>query len=297
MTNTTDPTSRHLRVAPLGFLPEDGLVLDLGRGDKVVTITRDGWKVVPAAAELPTFRHTLNTKLLPAPVPGGSLTELRELLNVGDQEWAGITSWLLAALLPDITRPVLLLTGGQCSGKSVMGHLLTHLIDPGGAFGPLPANEDAWETAVDASRVVAFDNVSHIPTWPSDVLCQAVHGDVNLRRTLGSPIEDRPRRNDPAFLLAGTVDPLEVRADLADRMVVVQLHRLAERRPESELWKAYTEARPRILGALLDLLVAVLGKLPAVREKADRGDIPAVRMVDHGLVLAALEEATGGRPA
>ncbi|MFG3158110.1 hypothetical protein ACGF7W_39425 [Streptomyces sp. NPDC048219] len=292
----TDTTSRHLRVAPLGWLPEDGLVLDLGRGGKVVTITRDGWKTVPAAADLPTFRHTLNTNLLPAPIPGGSLTELRELLNVGDQEWAQITSWLLAALLPDITRPVLLLTGGQASGKSVMGHLLAHLIDPGGAFGPLPANEDAWETAVNASRVVAFDNVSHVPAWPSDILCAAVHGGGNLRRTLGSPIDDRPRRDDRAFILAGTVAPLELRGDLADRTVAVQLQRLAERRPEAELWKAYTEARPRILGALLDLLVAVLGALPAVREKAERGELPQRRMADYGLVLAALEEATGNRP-
>ncbi|OUD03004.1 hypothetical protein [Streptomyces swartbergensis] len=295
MTNT-DTTSRHLRVAPLGFLPEEGLALDLGRGDKVVTITRDGWKVVPAATDLPTFRRTLNTKLLPAPVPGGSLTELRELLNVGDQEWARIVAWLLASLLPDITRPVLLLTGVPCSGKSVTVQLLGHLIDPGFPFGPLPGNEDAWETAVDAARVVGFDNVARVPDWQSDALCVAVSGGAMTKRGLGEPFPFVPRP-DRAFILAGSLAPDEIRADLADRTVVVELQRLAQRRPESELWKAYTKARPRILGALLDLLVAVLGKLPAVREKADRGEIPPQRMADHGLVLVALEEATGGRPA
>ncbi|MFE0449109.1 hypothetical protein [Streptomyces fungicidicus] len=57
------------------------------------------------------------------------------------------------------------------------------------------------------------------------------------------------------------------------------------------------EARLRILGALLDLLVAVLGTLPTVREKADRGETPKLSMVDHGLVFVTLQEATGGRAA
>ncbi|MDQ0689010.1 hypothetical protein QFZ56_008056 [Streptomyces achromogenes] len=289
MTNTDTP-SRHLRVAPLGFLPEDGLVLDLGHGTTAVTVTRDGWKVVQADAELPEFRRTAATKLLPVPVPGGSLTELRELLNVGDEEWAKVVAWLLAALLPDITRPVLLLTGVPGSGKSVAALLLQHLVDPGSPFRRLPADEDKWIAATDAARVVGFDDVARIPDWQSDALCGAVSGGAMTKRGLGEPFPFVPRP-DRAFILAGSLAPDEIRPELADRTVAVELPRLTERRPESELWKAYTEARPRILGALLDLLVAVLDKLPVVRENADRGNIPKVRMVDHGLFLVALEEA------
>ncbi|MFB6594800.1 hypothetical protein ACFCX6_35610 [Streptomyces sp. NPDC056353] len=293
MTNTNTP-SRHLRVAPLGFLPEDGLVLDLGHGTAAVTVTRDGWKVVQADAGLPEFRRTAATKPLPVPVPGGSLPELRTLLNLGDEEWAKVAGWLLAALLPDITRPVLLLTGAPCSGKSVAALLLQHLVDPGSPFRRLPADEDEWNAATDAARVIGFDDVARVPEWQSDALCVAVSGGAMTRRGLGEPFPFVPRP-DRAFILAGSLAPDEIRADLADRTVAVELRPLTERRPESELWKAYTEARPRILGALLDLLVAVLDKLPTVRAMADRGDIPEVRMVDHGLVLVALAEATGGR--
>ncbi|MEV5440795.1 hypothetical protein AB0K80_33050 [Streptomyces sp. NPDC052682] len=294
MTNT-NTSSRHLRVAPLGFLPEDGLVLDLGHGTAAVTVTRDGWKVVQADAELPEFRRTAATKLLPLPVPGGSFTELRELLNVGDEEWAKVVAWLLAALLPDITRPVLLLTGVPCSGKSVAALLLQYLVDPGSPFRRLPADEDEWIAATDAARVIGFDDVARVPDWQSDALCVAVSGGAMTKRGLGEPFPFVPRP-DRAFILAGSLAPDEIRADLADRTVVVELRRLTERRPESELWKTYTEARPRILGALLDLLVAVLGALPAVREKAGRGELPQLRMADYGLVLAALGEATGSRP-
>ncbi|MFF3720566.1 hypothetical protein [Streptomyces prasinus] len=295
MTNTDTP-SRHLRVAPLGFLPENGLALDLGHGAAAVTVTRDCWTVAQADTGLPEFRCTPATKPLPVPAPSGSLTELRELLNVEDEEWLKVTAWLVAALLPDITRPVLLLTGEPCSGKSVAALLLQHLVDPGSPFGRLPANEDEWIAATDAARVVGFDDVVRVPDWQSDALCAAVSGTAMTKRALGEPFPLVPRP-DRAFILAGSFAPDEIRADLADRTVTVELPRLTECRPESELWKAYTEARPRILGALLDLLVAVLGTLPTIREKADRGEIPKLRMVDHGLVLVALQEATGDRAA
>lgn len=223
----------------------------------------------------------------------GSLTELRPLLNVGDEQWATVVTWLVAALLPGITRPALLLTGEQCSGKTVVAKMLQHLVDPDGAsLRQLPADEDEWTAVVDAARVLAFDDVARLADWQSDALCVAISGATMVKRGLyEEPASEASV--DRAFVLAGTITPDELRADLVDRIVVVELPQLTERRPEPDLWEAYSEARPRILGALLDLLSAVLGKLtPAAREKAARGDIPAGRMADYGLVLAALEEAT-----
>lgn len=221
-----------------------------------------------------------------------ALTELRALLNVDDEQWETVVAWLIAALLPGITRPVLLLTGEQASGKSVAAKMLQHLVDPGAPLRQLPTEENQWRAVVGAARVVAFDDVARLTDWQADALCAAVHGSVTGQRALyEEPASEASV--DRAFILAGTLTLDEVRADLAERLVVVELTQLTERRPESDLWEAYSEARPRILGALLDLLSAVLGKLtPAAREKATRGDIPAGRMADYGMVLAALEEAT-----
>ncbi|MCZ1011911.1 hypothetical protein [Streptomyces lydicus] len=92
-----------------------------------------------------------NTEPL-APVSGGSLTELRELLNVTDEEWASIVPWLVTGLIPEIRRPVLFLTGEQYSGKSVTAWMLAHLLDPAAVpFGRLPHNGDAWQAAEAAS--------------------------------------------------------------------------------------------------------------------------------------------------
>ncbi|GGP93535.1 hypothetical protein [Streptomyces melanogenes] len=231
-----------------------------------------------------------NTEPLP-PVSGGSLTELRDLLNVTDESWARIVPWLVTGLLPDIPRPLLLLTGGPCSGKSLTARMLAHLLDAGVVpFGRLPHNEDAWQAA-QAGAVAVFDNVTRIPDETSDRLCRAVTGGTTVRRPLYTDTPVTVEEPSRAVILAGTIAPDELRADLVDRTVVVELEHITAPRPESALWEAFTEARPRILGALLDLLVVVLGKLPALREKADRGEIPAHRLVDHALVIVALEEA------
>ncbi|WP_331764343.1 hypothetical protein [Streptomyces sp. NBC_01506] len=231
-----------------------------------------------------------NIEPLP-PVSGGSLTELRELLNVTDESWASIVPWLVTGLIPDVPRPVLFLTGGQCSGKSTAARMLAHILDPAVVpFARLPHNEEAWQAAETVS-VPVFDNVTRIPDAASDRLCCAVTGGARAKRSLYTDTPVTTQQPSRAVILAGTIAPDEIPADLVDRTVVVELDHISAPRPESELWEAYDEARPRILGALLDLLVVVLGKLPALREKADRGEIPAHRLVDHALVVVALEEA------
>lgn len=232
-----------------------------------------------------------NTEPLP-PVSGGSLTELRDLLNVTDEAWARIVPWLVTGLIPQVPRPVLLLSGGQCSGKSVAARMLGHLLDAAVVpFGRLPHNDDAWRAAAETASVAVFDNVTRIPDETSDRLCHGVTGGSVVRRPLYTDTPVTVEEPSRAVILAGTIAPDELRADLVDRTVVVEMELITAPRPESALWEAFTEARPRILGALLDLLVVVLGKLPALREKADRGEIPAHRLVDHALVIVALEEA------
>ncbi|RSR99813.1 ATP-binding protein [Streptomyces sp. WAC00469] len=289
-----DPVPLHLRVAPLGQRPEDGLVLDLGRADgKVVTITCGGWSVAPAAEDQPLFRRSQLTQPLPVPEHGGSLKELRGLLNVTDESWPLMVSWLVSGLVPGIPHPLLFLSGEQGTAKSTATKMLVQLIDPSAAPArSTPKDPDDWATAAVGSWVVGLDNLSRIPEWLSDAMCRAATGDANVKRTLYSD-SDVTVQEFKRVLIVNGIDVGTLRGDLADRMIPVHLHRITQRRTETALWEAYTEAHPRILGALLDLLVAVLAKLPAIRKKADRGEIPLPRMADYGLIMAALDEVYG----
>ncbi|MDQ0689031.1 hypothetical protein QFZ56_008077 [Streptomyces achromogenes] len=289
-----DPVPLHLRVAPLGGRPEHGLVLDLGRADgKVVTITKAGWSVGPAAEGQPLFRRSQLTQPLPEPAKGGSLKELRKLLNVSDASWPLMVSWLVSGLVPGIPHPLLFLSGEQGTAKSTATKMLVQLIDPSAAPArSTPKDPDDWATAAVGSWVVGLDNLSRIPEWLSDAMCRAATGDANVKRTLYSD-SDVTVQEFRRVLIVNGIDVGTLRGDLADRMIPVHLDRITQRRTETALWEAYHEAHPRILGALLDLLVAVLGKLPAIREKADRGEIPLPRMADYGLIMAALDEVYG----
>jgi hypothetical protein len=80
-----------------------------------------------------------------------------------------------------------------------------------------------------------------------------------------------------------------LRGDLGERLVLVDLEAIpnAKRRTERALDKAYAAARPAMLGALLDLLAAVLARLDTVTLP----ELP--RMADFARVLAALDDAIG----
>jgi len=55
-----------------------------------------------------------------------------------------------------------------------------------------------------------------------------------------------------------------VRPDFLDRAVIVEFLDMKRRRDEAQFWREFEEVRPRILGALLDAVVAGLGNLPNV---------------------------------
>jgi hypothetical protein len=80
-----------------------------------------------------------------------------------------------------------------------------------------------------------------------------------------------------------SIDLIGVRDDLADRAVTISLHALGRRRLDEEIARAWAEAHPRLLGALLDLAVRVLAELPTV----STDDLP--RMADFACVLLAVD--------
>jgi hypothetical protein len=88
------------------------------------------------------------------------------------------------------------------------------------------------------------------------------------------------------MLLNGIEDVIG-RPDLADRAIILTLPPIgdAQRRPETELWAEFNQARPAILGALLDIVAHGLARRSVVR----RTSLP--RMADFALWTAACETA------
>jgi hypothetical protein len=93
------------------------------------------------------------------------------------------------------------------------------------------------------------------------------------------------------LILTG-IEDLATRGDLIDRSLLILQPQIdkAKRLPEAEFWQRFEAARPRLLGALLDLLSAVLRELPHVR-------LPQLpRMADFALLGVACEKALRWKP-
>jgi Domain of unknown function (DUF3854) len=276
--------SVHLRTAEY----QGKIYLDLGTPDwKVAEVDSLGWRIISE----PPVRFWRPESLLPLPIPvsGGSLNELKELLNVDGASWTLIVTFLLFCLCPDQTYPVLVLSAHRGSGKTAAAEILKGLVDPGKA--PLiKLQGDTHKLAVAASRrnLMVYDNVGNINPDQSDDLCRIATGFGYSTRTLHTTDEETTfELTRPQIITA--IDALVTRDDLADRVLMAQLPEIPDekRLPQSQLNAKVEAARPRILGALLTALSQTLAQLP--HTKPDK--LP--RMADYALFAIASEQAVG----
>jgi len=253
----------HLRVAEL----DGNYYLDLcDAAWRAVEITPEGWRIL---SEPPVrFRRKSGMLPLPTPVPGGSIDLLRPFLNInGDDDFVLLVSYLLAALSPRGPYPVLAITGSHGGTKSTLAELQRLLVDPNSAtLRTLPREERELFIQSRNAHLLCFNNVSAIPAFISDCLCCLADGSGHSVRSLFTDDDEVLFSGAHPIVLNGIEDFI-VRPDLADRTITVTLQEITEekRREKSELLAKFDEARPLILGALLDAMAHGLRRLPDLR--------------------------------
>lgn len=243
----------------------DGKVyLDLCNASwEAVEISPAGWQIV--AAPPVKFRRAKGMAPLPRPEEGGVVEDLRPFLNAEDEtNWRLIVAWLLAAFNPKGPYPILVLQGGQGTGKSTNSRVVRSLVDP--SISPLrtaPRDERDLAIAANNSWVLCFDNMSGLPLWLSDALCRVATGGGFATRTLYEN-DDETIFNYKRPIVVNGIDEIVSRHDLLDRALVVNLPAIPpdKRREERVFWQEFEEARPRLLGALLDAVCVALLNLP-----------------------------------
>jgi hypothetical protein len=273
--------SVHVRIAE----HEGHIYLDLADEHwRAVEIGLDGWRV----NKFPPVRFRRPAGMLPLPVPehGGSIEALLPFLNLSSRnDFVLIVAWLLATLRPGGPYPLLAISGEQGSAKTVLSKMLKALVDPNAApVRALPREERELMIAANNSYLLAFDNISGLPAWLSDALCRLASGGSFAVRQLYTD-DDEVLFQAARPLLVNGIEDVITRPDLADRAIFLTLPPVvdARRLSERELWRQFELARPRILGALLDLVVHGLRTLPGI----GRDRLP--RMADFALWARACE--------
>jgi len=268
------------------------LYLDLcDRAWRAVEIDATGWRIVDRPT--PKFRRARGSQSLPEPDRGGSLDELRPFLNVDHQGWILIRAFLVAALRPGVPCPILVVKGEQGAGKTTACRMISALIDPRtGSTRGIPREVRDLIAAARNSWIVCFDNLSHLPDELADAACRLATGGGFGGRELYSDHDEAIFDATRPLVFNAIPDLGATRPDFLDRAVILEFLDMKPetRRDERKFWRDFEEARPRILGALLDATAAGLRNLPNVR----LDELP--RMADFAIWVNACEESLGMRP-
>lgn len=284
----------HVRVAE-----HDGAIyLDLCNKDwRQVKADESGWRVIESADSPVRFVRAKGMLALPDPARGGSIDELRDLLNLpadDSDNWPLILGWLVAAFRPcngdGFDYPLLALHGEQGSAKSSAQRILRDLIDPNKAtLRAAPRDERDLAIAAAHGRIISCDNLTHISENLSNAFCRLATGGGFATRELfsddGEVIFDAQR----PVILNGIAEVV-TKSDLLDRTLLTQLPMIepARRWRKRILNRKFADARPRILGSLLDAVSAGLRRLA---EGIELEEWP--RMSDFAEWAIACEKALG----
>jgi hypothetical protein len=233
--------------------------------DTVIEIDSAGWRACPAPPV--RFRRGPGAHPLPVPEPGGSLDELRALLNLEDRDqYALIVGFLSGALFPGQPQPALVANGEQGSGKTTVSRAVKALVDPSAA--PVRSEPKEVRDLMIAARnnhLLVLDNLSHLPNWLSDALCRLATGGGFTTRELytddGEVIFDARR---PVVL--NGIEDFVTRGDLLERSILLRLPAIPEEKrvPESAFWERFHAVRAKLLGAVLTRVAGGLRELPTV---------------------------------
>jgi hypothetical protein len=254
----------------VGATEDDEPVVYLDLGDtryRAARVTGNGWKVVNHPAEGPYFYRPPRIAALPTPASGGGIHDLWRFINVTrpDDRMLFLT-WLVFSLWPHGPYPVLTVFGEQGATKTSVQVAAKALTDPTISRREIkaptslrrpPRDERDIEAAAYSSRLLAFDNVSFLDTWLSDVLCRLATGAELGGRTMYSNFDESVFSAVRPVMLNGIPDVLG-QSDLADRTVRIECVAPEVRIGETQLWRDFEEARPKLLGSLLDLLSAAI---------------------------------------
>ncbi len=270
------------------------IFIDLGNDEwSAVEITTEGWRIIPSEEVPAKFRRAKGSLPLPSPITGGTLDDLRRVLNVPvGSPWTLLRAWILQAFRPKGPYPVLIVDGEQGSGKSWLGRILRHVIDPNSA--PLrrpPRSDHELMIAATNAHILAFDNLSTIPPWLADAFCVvSTGGGMSVRRLYTDDEEEIFNVQRPIIL--NSIAELTTRGDLLDRAILIHLPRITDekRKSESDIFAELDSIGPGVLGAIFDIIAGGLRELPNVRLDT----LP--RMADFAKWATACEIATGQKP-
>lgn len=252
---------------------EEQVWLDLG--DAFVHVRGDGWQVLDKSE--PIFAPSMAKQVRPIPNQD-NLDSLRPYVNVKDDDWLPFQAWILGMFIQGGTYPIMVINGGEETGKSFVTRICRKLVDP--SFPELskyPKSLEDIDTQASAQFLLCYDNLSSLPLALSDVFCTIASGTGVIRRSLYTNEDPFVRQWRRPIIINGINETLARRQDFNSRALVFDLPELPkdDRFPEKQAWQEVENKLSGWLGSILNAVVYGI--------KHPTKTMPKIRLTDFGM--------------
>ena len=286
----------HLRLARVG----NEIYYELGRTDwKLIRVRKDGITFVDYSSSTPVFVRTSRTGRQTDPnlMPDGDpLDKFAKLCRIPNSELFKVH--LVSMFIPGVPIPIMAIHGHAGAAKSTVSSMVKMVVDPAGKrhednLKSFPHGEDNFVTSLSSSYFSGYENISHINTEISNMLCRAVTGGSFEKRaqyTNGDVYSISIMRK----ILINGIDFTISQSDLADRSIIYDLERILDENRKTA--KSIEESFKRLLPDLLGQIFLILQKVLQTVEKTEQQTEKPPRMADFAIIGEAIYQAMGNNP-
>lgn len=174
---------------------------------------------------------------------------------------------LITSFIPDISHPIIVFYGEKGSSKTTTMRKDRGIIDPANSeIMVLPKADKDLALTLSNNYLSCFDNLENISAEKSNMLCMACTGGGFTSRTLYTNDDETIHKFKVPIILNG-INVVATKADLLDRCILIELERIPsdERREDSDIYSQFENDKPKILGAIFNILVQAKQIYPDVR--------------------------------
>ncbi|OPY55790.1 MAG: hypothetical protein A4E55_02378 [Pelotomaculum sp. PtaU1.Bin035] len=280
-----EETQLSTRLARLG----GAIYYDLADEDwRAVRVTAKGVKVLEKPPTI--FYRTKNQKAQVLPALGNELDLIFRHIKLKNKGQRLIVKvYLVVSLVPDISRPILVVHGEKGAAKSTMLRMIRALVDPARKdLYTMPRSIQELALQLANNQMPTYDNLDHLTAAQSDLLCTAVTGGGMSKRTLFSDDDETILSFKRVVALNG-INVVVHRSDILDRSILIEMKRIKPKdmKTENQVWEDFEKDRPKIFGAMLE----TLSKAMALYPKLELKELP--RMAEFAKWGCAVAKAIG----
>lgn len=231
---------------------------------QVIEVDKTGWRIKEGNEVPVLFTRDKYMRALPEPERGHDIGKLWEAIPIKDSEDRNrLMVWMITAMLPDTDYLMLEITGIAGASKSGAQKVIVGLIDPNEAdLLTYSGKLDDIPVMAKHSHIVSYENMSSISHQMQDKFCSMLTGGANGTRTLHKTSERSLWSIKRPIVINGIPHLAVGRDDLTQRTIRLEMPAMDKWISKSIIKKRWEDdLRPKVLGALYDLLSGVLGEL------------------------------------